>query len=68
MEPDGRRSDSRTERLDKVLLARHPDFSRSRIEGLVKAGFVSVNGAVASKAGMKVSDGDDIVDGDYREV
>lgn len=49
------------ERLDKVLLSRHPDFSRSRIEGLVKAGFVSVNGAVASKAGMKVSDGDDIV-------
>ena len=49
------------ERLDKVLLSRHPDFSRSRIEGLVKAGFVTVNGAVASKAGMKVSDGDEIV-------
>ena len=49
------------ERLDKLLLARHPDFSRSRIEGLVKAGFVTVNGAVAAKAGMKVSDGDDIV-------
>ena len=49
------------ERLDKVLLSHHPDFSRSRIEGLVKAGFVTVNGAVASKAGMKVSEGDDIV-------
>ena len=49
------------ERLDKVRLSRHPDFSRSRIEGLVKAGFVTVNGAVASKAGMKVSDGDEIV-------
>ena len=49
------------ERLDKVILARHPDFSRSRIEGLVKAGFVTVNGAVAAKAGMKVSPDDEIV-------
>jgi len=49
------------ERLDKVILSRHPDFSRSRIEGLVKAGFVTVNGAVASKAGMKVSPDDEIV-------
>ena len=49
------------ERLDKVLLSRYPDFSRSRIEGLVKAGFVTVNGAVAAKAGMKVSPDDEIV-------
>lgn len=42
------------ERLDKVLLARYPDFSRSRIEGLVKAGFVTVNGTSAEKAGQKV--------------
>lgn len=48
------------ERLDRLLLARHPDFSRSRIEGLIKAGFVTVNGAVAGKAGMKVSDDDEI--------
>ena len=48
------------ERLDRLLLARYPDFSRSRIEGLVKAGFVTVNGAVAGKAGMKVSDEDEI--------
>lgn len=47
-------------RLDKLLLTRYPDFSRSRIEGLVKAGFVTVNGAVAEKAGMKVSDDDEI--------
>ena len=38
-------------RLDLVVLERHPDFSRSRVEGLVKAGFVTVNGAVAAKAG-----------------
>ena len=49
------------ERLDKVVLARHPDFSRSRVEGLVKAGYVTVNGVVAAKAGQKVSDDDEIV-------
>ena len=49
------------QRLDKAILTTHPDFSRSRIEGLVKAGFVTVNGAVAEKAGMKVSDDDEIV-------
>ena len=48
------------ERLDKVLCERHPDFSRSRIEGLVKSGYVTVNGAVATKAGMKVSESDAI--------
>ncbi len=48
------------ERLDKVLLARHPDFSRSRIEGLVKAGFVTVNGVPAEKAGQKVAASDTI--------
>ena len=48
-------------RLDKAVLETHPDFSRSRIEGLVKGGFVTVNGAVAEKAGMKVSEDDEIV-------
>jgi len=48
-------------RLDKQILETHPDFSRSRIEGLVKAGYVTVNGVVAEKAGMKVSGEDEIV-------
>ena len=48
-------------RLDKQILETHPDFSRSRIEGLIKAGFVTVNGAVAEKAGMKVDETDEIV-------
>ncbi len=48
------------ERLDKLLLTRYPDFSRSRLEGLVKAGYVTVNGATAAKAGMKVSETDEI--------
>ncbi len=48
------------QRLDKRILELHPDFSRSRIEGLVKSGHVTVNGIAASKAGMKVADGDEI--------
>ena len=49
-----------TERLDKALLERHPELSRSRIEGLVKAGLVTVNGAAAAKAGQKVDAADEI--------
>lgn len=48
-------------RLDRQIQETHPDFSRSRIEGLIKSGFVTVNGAVAEKAGMKVDEGDEIV-------
>ena len=48
------------ERLDKAILALHPEFTRSRVEGLVKAGFVKVDGAVAAKSGMKVKDGCEI--------
>ena len=47
-------------RLDKHLLTLYPDFSRSRIEGLIKAGYVTVNGAEATKAGMKISETDEI--------
>ena len=49
-----------TLRLDKLLMERNADFSRSRIEGLIKAGFVKVNGVVAVKAGQKVSTADNI--------
>ena len=48
------------ERLDKAILALHPEFTRSRVEGLVKAGFVKVDGVVAAKSGMKVKDGCEI--------
>ncbi|MBO7683947.1 MAG: RluA family pseudouridine synthase [Kiritimatiellae bacterium] len=48
-------------RLDRRILEIHPDFSRSRIEGLIKAGFVTVNGEAAAKAGQSVGDGDEIV-------
>ncbi len=49
------------ERLDRLLLGRYPDFSRSRIEGLVKGGFVTVNGITAEKAGQKVDVSDEVV-------
>ena len=46
------------ERLDILLTARHPDFSRSRIKGLIESGFVKVNGLVVYKAGTKVLETD----------
>ena len=49
-----------TMRLDRLVMERNPELTRSRIEGLVKAGLVKVNGSPASKAGMKVSEEDDI--------
>lgn len=49
------------QRLDRRIQDLYPDFSRSRIEGLIKAGFVSVDGVVAEKAGAKVSDEAQIV-------
>ena len=49
-----------SERLDIVLMARHHDFSRSRIKGLIEAGFVKVNGEVVTKAGAKVDEDDEL--------
>ena len=48
------------QRLDKRILELYPDFTRSRIEGLVKSGHVTVNGQIAEKAGMKVAETDEI--------
>ncbi len=49
------------ERLDKILLERYPDLTRSRIEGLIKAGYVRVNGALPAKPGAKVAP-DDVIE------
>ncbi len=54
------RYDGPDERLDKYLVTRLPQFSRSRIAGLVDAGLVSVNGKVAKKAGHQIAAGDEI--------
>jgi 23S rRNA pseudouridine1911/1915/1917 synthase len=40
------------ERLDKFLAASLPDYSRSRLQSLIRSGSVKVNGATASKAGQ----------------
>lgn len=48
----------RKERLDKFLVGFLPEFSRSRLQGLVHDGFVTVNGVVVEKAGMPLDDND----------
>jgi 23S rRNA pseudouridine1911/1915/1917 synthase len=47
-----------TERLDRFLTESLPEFSRSRIQGLIADGFVEVNGRAAHKAGQSVAAGD----------
>ncbi len=45
------------ERLDKFLVSRFPEFSRSRLQSLIKDGQVRVDGAVATKAGYELEAG-----------
>ncbi len=46
------------QRLDKFLVGCLPDFSRSRLQGLIRDGFVRVDGILAEKAGQVVESGD----------
>lgn len=46
-----------SERLDKFLVASLPEFSRSRIQGLIADGCVDVNGRAAGKAGQPLEAG-----------
>lgn len=46
-----------SERLDKFLVERLREFSRSRIQGLIADGFVDVNGRAAKKAGQPIETG-----------
>ena len=48
------------ERLDKALVARMPDFSRSRLQALIKDGRVTVGEIVVGKAGHKVEAGQQV--------
>lgn len=48
------------ERLDKFITSQLTELSRSRIQGLIKDGFVSVNGFRAEKAGLALSGGDKV--------
>ncbi len=45
------------ERLDKFLVTRIPEFSRSRIQGLIRDGFIHVNQSTAKKAGQELEPG-----------
>ncbi len=47
-------------RLDVFLAARLPEFSRSRLQGLIKDGFVTVNNVVITKAGRDIEPGDGV--------
>lgn len=45
------------DRLDKVLAARLREFSRARLQGLIRAGQVKVDGDIARKSGTAVESG-----------
>lgn len=48
------------ERLDVFLTGCLPEFSRSRLQGLIKDGFVRVDGEVATKTGQDLEGGERI--------
>lgn len=48
------------ERLDHFLVERLPEFSRSRLQGLIKDGLVIVDGVAAKKTGQKLETGSQI--------
>jgi 23S rRNA pseudouridine1911/1915/1917 synthase len=48
------------ERLDHFLVERFPDFSRSRLQALIKDGFVIVDGVQAKKSGQKLEPGSQV--------
>lgn len=49
-----------SERLDKYLVAELPEFSRARLQALIKEGLVRVDGELAPKTGYKLEGGEAI--------
>jgi 23S rRNA pseudouridine1911/1915/1917 synthase len=47
-------------RLDKYLVQCLPEFSRSRIQGLIRDGFIMVNGIPVMKTGMVIEGGNQV--------
>ena len=45
------------DRLDKFLVTRLTEYSRSRLQGLIHDGFISVDGIMPGKAGMQLKAG-----------
>lgn len=50
----------REQRLDKFLVDRMPEFSRSRLQSLIKEGLVTVDGESAQKSGVMLESGQTI--------
>ncbi len=48
-------------RLDKFLVEQLPEFTRSRLQGLIRDGFVQVNEKVATKSGQMLEGGMEVV-------
>lgn len=48
------------QRLDKYLVKKLPEFSRSQLQGLIRDGFVLVNGKVAHKTGLALESGNQV--------
>jgi 23S rRNA pseudouridine1911/1915/1917 synthase len=46
--------EEKPQRLDKFLVSQLPDFSRSRLQNLIKAGMVTIDGVTAKKSGYKL--------------
>ncbi len=53
-------SNGQPERLDKFLVTQLPDYSRSRLQGLISDGFVKVSGEQVVKSGWMVKTGDSV--------
>ena len=49
--------DSNPERLDKYLVKRLPEFSRSRLQSLIKSGSVTINQKTIHKSGYELNPG-----------
>jgi 23S rRNA pseudouridine1911/1915/1917 synthase len=52
---------SEAERLDVFLTSRLPEFSRSRIQSLIRDGFVQVDGCATSKTGYRLEGREKVV-------
>jgi len=53
-------SGERNQRLDKFLVSCLPDFSRSRLQGLIRDGFVRIDGIQAAKSGQELEEGQEV--------
>jgi len=49
-----------SKRLDKFLVSCMPEYSRSRLQNLIKDGLVNVDGIIAQKSGLLLADGSTI--------